>query len=164
MTTNNGNPVRTTQHPTLSPYLISKLFSLRFTSTPRGARLARRLVAVRLDEWGVPYGTRAHDAVTLVAAELAANAVRHGHVPGRDFQLLLRVTDGPPAVARVEVTDTRAERVPPRPGRLPGPDPGAEPAEGGRGLLLVDGLADRWGWCPRLGAPGKTVWAEITLA
>ncbi|MFB7516393.1 ATP-binding protein [Streptomyces sp. NPDC056144] len=165
MMNNNENPTLTTQHPIPSPYLISKLFSLRFTSTPRGARLARRLVAVRLDEWGIPYGTRAHDTVTLIAAELAANAVRHGHVAGRDFQLLLRVTDGPPAVVRVEVTDTRAERVPPRPGRVPGPgpDPGREPADGGRGLLLVEALADRWGWCPRLGAPGKTVWAEFTL-
>ncbi|WP_314613237.1 ATP-binding protein [Streptomyces stackebrandtii] len=97
-----------------------------------------------------------------IAAELAANAVRHGHVSGRDLQLLLRVTDGPPAVARVEVTDTRAKRVPPRPGRLP--TPGDALAEGGRGLVLVDGLADRWGWCPRLGAPGKTAWAEFTLA
>ncbi|MEU3689597.1 hypothetical protein [Streptomyces narbonensis] len=38
-----------------------------------------------------------------------------------------------------------------------------EPADGGRGLLLVDGLAERWGWCPRPGAPGKTVWAECAL-
>ncbi|WP_030690305.1 ATP-binding protein [Streptomyces globisporus] len=160
MTSNNDGPTGTTQHTCASPYLNSRIFTLRFTSTARGARLARRLVAVRLDEWGVPYGTEAHETVVLVAAELAANAVRHGHVPGRDFQLLLRVTDEARPVARIEVSDTRAERVPPRPGRLPEP----ELLEGGRGLLLVEALADRWGWCPRLRAPGKTVWAECALA
>ncbi|WP_328944287.1 ATP-binding protein [Streptomyces sp. NBC_00250] len=158
MTSNNLSPTVTTQLSTASPYLGSRVFALRFTSTARGARLARRLVAVRLDEWGVPYGTEAHETTVLVAAELATNAVRHGHVPGRDFRLSLRVAGG---VARVEVSDTRAERVPPRPGESPGPRP--ELADGGRGLLLVDALAERWGWCPRSGAPGKTVWAECAL-
>ncbi|MDV9191769.1 ATP-binding protein [Streptomyces sp. SR27] len=161
MTSNNLSPTDTTQLSGVSPYLERGLFSMRFTSTPRGARLARRLVAVRLDEWGVPYGTGAHETVVLVAAELATNAVRHGHVPGRDFRISLRVTEGTAPVARIEVSDTRAERVPPRPGTLPGPGP--ELTDGGRGLLLVDALADRWGWCPRAGAPGKTVWAECAL-
>ncbi|WP_395361001.1 ATP-binding protein [Streptomyces sp. YH02] len=163
MPSNNLSPTGITQLSCASPYLGTKAFALRFTSTPRGARLARRLVAVRLDEWGVPYGTGPHETVVVVASELATNAVRHGHVPGRDFHLSLRVTDEPP-VARIEVSDTRAERVPPRPGKLPGPGPGPELADGGRGLLLVEGLADRWGWCPRPGAPGKTVWAECALA
>ncbi|MFI5569909.1 hypothetical protein ACIA6T_21705 [Streptomyces sp. NPDC051740] len=42
---------------------------MRFTSTPRGARLARHLVAVRLDAWGIPYGTNDHDAIVLIVAE-----------------------------------------------------------------------------------------------
>ncbi|MEU7292422.1 ATP-binding protein [Streptomyces exfoliatus] len=161
MKSNNLSPTDPAQLGLHSPYLGSEVFTLRFTSTPRGARLARRLVGVRLDEWGVPYGTGPHETVVLVAAELAANAVRHGHVPGRDFRLLLRVTAAPSPLARVEVSDTRAERVPPRPGKLP--EPGDELANAGRGLLLVEGLAERWGWCPRLGAPGKTVWAECAL-
>ena len=33
-------------------------FSMRFTSTPRGARLARRLVSHRLDDWGHPVRRR----------------------------------------------------------------------------------------------------------
>ncbi|MYR56061.1 ATP-binding protein, partial [Streptomyces sp. SID625] len=57
---------------------------MRFTSTPRGARLARRLAAVRPHAWDIPYGTDAHDAIVRIVAEPAANAVRHGHVPGRD--------------------------------------------------------------------------------
>lgn len=136
-----------------------RTFQMRFTSTPRGARLARRLTAVRLDAWGVPYGTDDHDAVVLIVAELTANAVLHGNVPGRDFHLRLHLRTGPGSVTvRVEVTDTRGERVPPRPGD-PGP---AVPAvdETGRGLLLVAALAAHWGWHPRPDGPGKTVWAE----
>ncbi|OIJ67898.1 ATP-binding protein [Streptomyces mangrovisoli] len=130
-----------------------------FTSTPRGARLARRLAAVRLNAWGMPYGTDAHDSIVLIVAELTANAVRHGHVPGRDFRLRLHTApDG--RTVRVEVTDTRAERQPRRPRgpALPGGAAGEE--EAGRGLVLVSHLATRWGWHPRPDGPGKTVWAE----
>ncbi|MEZ7006587.1 ATP-binding protein [Streptomyces sp. AD55] len=134
-------------------------FGMRFTSTPRGARLARRLAAVRLEEWGVPYGTVPHDAVVLIVAELAANAVRHGCVPGRDFRLALEIPPGGRLV-RIEVTDARAERLPRRPGA---PGPAEEPVEGGRGLLIVAHLATRWGCDPRPGGPGKVVWAEYAL-
>ncbi|GAA2423739.1 hypothetical protein GCM10010421_07600 [Streptomyces glaucus] len=37
------------------------------------------------------------------------------------------------------------------------------PLTGGRGLLLVKALADRWGCAPRPDGPGKTVWAEYTV-
>ncbi|GLW48140.1 hypothetical protein Stsp02_38020 [Streptomyces sp. NBRC 14336] len=128
---------------------------MAFTSSPRGARLARRLVSHRLDAWGYPYGGRVNDTLTLIAGELTANAVRHGHVAGRDFHL--RLTRGTASV-RVEVTDTRTERVP----VLPEGDPPGD-TESGRGLLLVAGLATRWAVTPRTGAPGKTVWAELDL-
>ncbi|MEU6816060.1 ATP-binding protein [Streptomyces sp. NPDC046860] len=125
---------------------------MRFTSTARGARLARRLVAIRLHEYGVPYGTDAHDDIVLITAELAANAVRHGHVPGRDFHVRLSLTAPPSRTARIEVSDTKGERMPPRPG---------EPRAGGRGLVLVSGLAAAWDWHLRKEGPGKTVWAEV---
>ncbi|MFF5441971.1 ATP-binding protein [Streptomyces achromogenes] len=125
-------------------------FSMRFTSTPRGARLARRLVSQRLDEWGHPYDSPANESVTLIAAELASNAVRHGHVPGRDFLLRLTASDD---ALRLEVSDTRSERLPEV----------REPCgESGRGLMLVGALADKWGIAPR--QPGKTVWAEVWLS
>lgn len=130
------------------------VFAQRFSATRRGARLARRLAVHRLDLWGVPYGSPASDTIALVVAELAANAVLHGRVPGRDFELRLRVDHAAGAV-RVEVADTH-------PGR---PEPAhrhAAESEGGRGLLLVEALAVRWGVLERTG-PGKTVWAECAL-
>ncbi|MFI2432072.1 ATP-binding protein [Streptomyces sp. NPDC018960] len=120
---------------------------MQFTSTPRGARLARRLVSHRLDDWGHPYAAPANETVTLITAELTANAVRHGHVPGRDFHLRLTCTAD---VLRVEVSDTRTERRPAR-------------SASGRGLVIVDALADDWGVAPRHLAPGKTVWATLLL-
>ncbi|CAL9552426.1 hypothetical protein SUDANB58_04475 [Streptomyces sp. enrichment culture] len=163
MTTKPIDPAGTTQPATLRAFLEApppdRAFEMRFTSTPRGARLARRLTAVRLHAWGIPYGTGPHDAIVLITAELAANAVRHGHVPGRDFRLRLHAApDG--GTVRVEVTDTRAERRPRRPA-VPEDAAGAE--ETGRGLLLVSRLAARWDWHPRPDGPGKTVWAEYAL-
>ncbi|XHL93202.1 ATP-binding protein [Streptomyces niveus] len=128
---------------------------MRFTSTPRGARLARRLVSHRLDRWGFSYDGTVNETVTLIAAELIANAVRHGHVPGRDFGVRLTRTL---LCLRVEVTDTRTERLPVLSAEEPPGD-----AESGRGLLLVAGLSSRWGATPREAAPGKTVWAELRL-
>jgi hypothetical protein len=57
---------------------------------------------------------------------------------------------------RIEVTDTRGDHLPHT--ELPAPD-----AESGRGLVLVDALADRWGVAPGP-RPRKTVWAEIDLS
>ncbi|MFC9304185.1 ATP-binding protein [Streptomyces albidoflavus] len=149
-----SNPAITST-PT-QPAMLTHHFEMRFTSTPRGARLARRLCAERLHAWGIPYSTEAHDAVVLLVAELSANAVQHGRVPGRDFHVRLTVPAQPIAPVRIEVTDTRGERTPVPAPCLPGPD-----RTEGRGLLLVAALADRWGWGPRPdGAPGKIVWAE----
>jgi anti-sigma regulatory factor (Ser/Thr protein kinase) len=130
-------------------------FTMRFTSTPRGARLARRLVSHRLDDWGHPYTTPVNETLTLITAELSANAVRHGHVPGRDFHVRLILAED---VFRIEVTDTRAEKRP------PASPPATDPAsESGRGLQLVAALADDWGVTPRPTAPGKTVWATLRV-
>ncbi|MCF6524241.1 ATP-binding protein [Streptomyces sp. JJ36] len=130
-----------------------RTFVQRLSATRRGARLARLLAAHQLTEWGVPRGTAAHDAATLVVAELASNAVLHGRVPGRDFALRL-AHDADRGVLRVEVSDTH----PAPPVRLP---PASDAAHG-RGLLLVEALAVRWGVRERNG-PGKTVWAECPL-
>ncbi|MEY9992254.1 anti-sigma regulatory factor (Ser/Thr protein kinase) [Streptomyces sp. V4I8] len=123
-------------------------FSLKLSSTPRGARLARLLATEQLRSWGVPLDPAGH-----IVAELAANAALHGRIPGRDFLLLVYVVGD---TLRIEVTDTRADSLPHV--EQPAPD-----AESGRGLTIVDALADRWGVAPGL-PPRKTVWAEIALS
>jgi anti-sigma regulatory factor (Ser/Thr protein kinase) len=145
------------QRPPLPPATEQPVLTLRFTASPRGARLARRLASHQMDAWGWAYGTPVHDAVELVVAELAANAVTHGRVPGRDAEL--RLSREPEGRVRVEVSDTRGER---RPRTGPVGERTDGEADGGRGLLLVAALSVDWGVCERTGgAPGKTVWAVI---
>lgn len=52
---------------------------------------------------------------------------------------------------RVEVADASAR--PPKQRHAEGDD------TNGRGLELVDGLADRWGWMPE--GTGKQIWCEV---
>ncbi|MGW6707775.1 ATP-binding protein [Streptomyces sp. NPDC054956] len=119
------------------PQLVD--FHVQLSATPRGARLGRMLAVEQLRSWGLPLEVPAQ-----IIAELAANAVIHGRVPGRDFRLALTVT---PGTLLIEVTDTRGDRI-------------AEIRDAGRGLVLVEELADRWG--VREGpAPCKVVWAEV---
>ncbi|MFE9772251.1 ATP-binding protein [Streptomyces sp. NPDC005931] len=126
----------------------------RLSPTPRGARLARRLTAHQLDAWGFPHGSEPNDTAQHVVGELAANAVTHGRVPGRDFEIRLRLLL-PDATLRIEVSDARGDRLP-----VPG-DVGDTYGEGGRGLRLVAALSRAWGVADR--DVGKTVWAELTL-
>ncbi|MGW1140455.1 ATP-binding protein [Streptomyces zhihengii] len=131
-------------------------FAAMFGATRRGARLARRVAVRHLAAWGHHPGTDLSETVALLVAELAGNAVRHGRVPGRDFRLALRL-DRARALVRVEVADACA-LLPPAVRPVP-----ADDDESGRGLLLVDALADRWGAEPR-DPVGKTVWAEVSAA
>lgn len=133
-----------------------RLFAMQFTSSPRGARLARQLTVRRMAEWGYPPPSDASGTVSLLVAELAANAVRHGGVPGRDFHLRVAL-DVPTRLIRIEVADASA--LQPRFGSetVAGPED-----ESGRGLLLVAVLAARWGMTPRT-PRGKSVWAEVVV-
>jgi hypothetical protein len=119
-------------------------FTVRLSSTRRGARLARRLTAERLAAWGIPYDSEASHAAVAVTADLAANASTHGRLPGG---------------VRIEVTDTRPERLPKAAATPISPE--ALEAETDRGLLLVAAYAHAWG-CQTRDAHTKTVWAEIT--
>ncbi|MGA5872339.1 ATP-binding protein [Streptomyces cinereoruber] len=131
-----------------------RVFAQRFSSTPRGARLARRLAVLQLDCWGVPYDSETSETAALLVAELAANAVTHGRVPGRDCELMLSYAPG--QVLRIDVSDTRGER-------RPAPAEQGSLDEGGRGLLLVGALASRWSVLDRVPV-GKTVRAELDLS
>jgi anti-sigma regulatory factor (Ser/Thr protein kinase) len=129
-------------------------FTIRLSATERGARLARRLAVQQLAAWGVPYDGEVSHTVAVVTAELAANAVTHGRLPGRDFRFsLLRL----PGHVRVEVTDARPERLPPT---APAAEARSLEADSGRGLLLVSAYAEGWG-CEVRDTFTKTVWAEI---
>ncbi|MEV4877580.1 ATP-binding protein [Streptomyces cyaneofuscatus] len=136
-----------TQHPS-----TEQAFTVLLSPTRRGARLARLLTVAHLGAWGLPSESAAH-----IVAELAANASVHGRVQGRDFQLSLAVSG---QRLRIEVTDTRGDSVPPGPGAVKAPED--DYAENGRGLLIVEALADHWGIVPGP-VPRKTVWAEIDL-
>lgn len=127
----------------------------QFASSPRGARHARRLAVRRMEEWGYPPASDVSCTVALVVAELTANAVQHGRVPGRDFGLRLAL-DEVSDLIRIEVADAAAAKRPPVAPPSSYPD-----GESGRGLLLVDVLAERWGSTPRHPV-GKTVWAEVS--
>lgn len=134
--------------------ISTRQFTQLFSATPRGARLARLLAVQQLEEWGWPSGCAVSESAALVVAELAANAVTHGHVQGRGFRLTMRVEA--PDILRIEVVDSRGDRRPLARRAASSTD------EAGRGLLIVDALAMRWGcgpWAPS----GKVVWADVAL-
>ncbi|MEU6846675.1 ATP-binding protein [Streptomyces sp. NPDC046716] len=126
---------------------MNQRFTVLLSPTPRAARLARLLATEQLRSWGHPFLL---DEAAHIVAELAANAVTHARVPGRDFRLGLCVTGD---ALRIEVTDARGDRM---------PQVGPAEAESGRGLILVEALADRWG-VDEGPLPRKTVWAELDL-
>jgi serine/threonine-protein kinase RsbW len=88
--------------------------------------------------------------ITLLASELIANAVLHGPADG----VVVVRTGVTGAMLRVEVDD-QAAALP----RVRQPDPHEL---GGRGMLLVDTYAARWG-CDLRSPVGKTVWFESEM-
>jgi hypothetical protein len=111
----------------------------RFVPALAAVSDARHFVGDEMARWGYD-----GSVAGLVIDELAANAVQHAHTP---FQVTVWVED----VLAVEVTD----------GSLDPPvmkDAGPESVTG-RGLYLVDALANAWGVRPT--GVGKTVWALL---
>ncbi|MFE2065798.1 SpoIIE family protein phosphatase [Streptomyces sp. NPDC059467] len=113
------------------------------SSDPALVADARAQVLARLDAWHLP---DVAFAAELVVSELVTNAIRYGQPPIRlrlirGAALICEVSDGSgtaPHLRRARTYD-----------------------EGGRGLLLVAQLAQRWG--TRHHAGGKTIWAEFEL-
>jgi GAF domain-containing protein/anti-sigma regulatory factor (Ser/Thr protein kinase) len=87
------------------------------------------------------------DVALLLLTELVGNTARHA-APG---EITVRVLLAG-ALLRVEVADSSSRQP-----RLPTSTPWEQ--ESGRGLLLVEALADRWGSTPVQG--GKAVWFEL---
>ncbi|KNB52211.1 SpoIIE family protein phosphatase [Streptomyces caatingaensis] len=114
---------------------------------PEALSAARHMIRTAVRAWGARDRS---DDIELVADELATNALLH--TDGAAV-VTIRMLAGPERRLRVEVED-RSSALPRR--REPG-----ESGVSGRGLLLVDRLADVWGVEPRGG--GKSVWCEFVL-
>jgi anti-sigma regulatory factor (Ser/Thr protein kinase) len=123
------------------------------TDGPRSSSVARLLTRNTLGAWG--WTALAEDAEAIVG-ELVANAVTHGVIPEHDRKAapetlglrLLRRT----STVMCAVLD---------PGDgLPVVRPPGDGDTAGRGLRIVDGLSDVWGWSPLAGR-GKAVWAIL---
>ncbi|MFF5496810.1 ATP-binding protein [Streptomyces aquilus] len=103
----------------------------------------RRQLRELLRQWGRPGRS---EIAELLTSELVTNALVH-----TDHDAVLTATVGPRGL-RVEVRDFVARR--PRP-CVPNADDGTH----GRGLVLVQSLADAWG--VRAHGVGKAVWFEL---
>ncbi|KUL30102.1 ATP-binding protein [Streptomyces regalis] len=135
------------------------VYALRLPHDPRAARVARMTVQAALNGHG-----RAEmlDVVELLTSELVTNAYRHTKGPAS-----LRLTALSDGRLRVGVWDTSSHIPAPfdkPPGNLVLPAPAD--AVSGRGLLLIQEYADRWGGWP-LGdglldrGAGKLLWFEV---
>ena len=90
------------------------------------------------------------DRVALLVSELATNAIRHG---GTDFTV--RVDQTPDEIA-VQIADAGEGTPILRQ---------AQPRDAsGRGLQIVEALADSWGVRPEPSGSGKTVWFTLSLS
>ncbi|MFJ8213358.1 SpoIIE family protein phosphatase [Streptomyces sp. NPDC096033] len=114
---------------------------------PEALVAARHMIGTAVRAWGAR--SRA-DEIELVADELIVNALMHTDGPAI---VTLRVLSGPQRRLRVEVED--------RSSALPRRREAGEAGVSGRGLMLVDRLADVWGVEPR--GSGKCVWCEFTV-
>lgn len=121
-----------------------------YRRTPRSVPMARDFGRKTLERWGLT--DRAEDML-LCVSELATNALLHGVPVGRGFLLHMWLLED--HVVRLEMHDSGDGRP------VASPTTPVEEARG-RGLLLVDALADSWGVGER--DPGKVVWCEFKCA
>jgi anti-sigma regulatory factor (Ser/Thr protein kinase) len=105
---------------------------------------ARRLVRAALAT--LPRETT--DLAELLTSELVTNAIRHG---SGQVMLSLNCGDGVLAIS-VSDDDPRMPFVQPEDELL---------ALGGRGVRMVQRLAQEWGVTPREAGPGKVVWFRL---
>ena len=113
-----------------------------FPADPTSAWKARRFLAETLRGWQCEHLV---DVATLLVSELVANAILHA---GTTLEVAARIT---PDRVRIEVYDDNP--------RLPVRKHYSTLSGTGRGLLLVEKLAEDWGW--EAASPGKRVWFEL---
>ncbi|MGQ4516613.1 ATP-binding protein [Streptomyces sp. DW26H14] len=128
------------------PRTQHQYFDARRTSVA----LARQFVISTLSLWGIN-GEPAED-VRLCASELVSNALAHGTCAGHGFLVRLS-SDGD--YLRLEVHDSRDAAE-----RRPRVCHAADTDTGGRGMTIVEALADDWGVDDR-DPFGKIVWSRF---
>ncbi|MFC7915139.1 SpoIIE family protein phosphatase [Streptomyces sp. NPDC057386] len=122
-----------------------RVASWELESDPAIVSRARRVASEQLTRWGLD---DAAFVTEMVVSELVTNAIRYGRPP-----LRLRL---------IHQNDTLVSEVYDSSGTTPHMRRARIFDEGGRGLLLVAQLADRWG--TRHDRVGKAVWAEQSLS
>ncbi|MFF8768675.1 ATP-binding protein [Kitasatospora sp. NPDC015120] len=129
-----------------------RTFAARLDSRTSSTPIARQLLRAYLS--ALPTGDRYSDVAELLLGELFANAVQHSHAPGdRLIEVRFALIN---SRLRLEVHDAGSNR--------PALRATTTDDEHGRGLLLINELAERWGCCPRAGGVGKFVWALVAPA
>ncbi|WP_411144907.1 ATP-binding protein [Streptomyces sp. x-80] len=139
---------------------LPPISELTLAATPNAVAWARRHTVDVLQRWRFP--SDGIEVARLVISELATNAIRHAQSAGAteptdsgsmglgiivlglwptDDGIILAVSDPDP--------------------RPPTPRPHDASATEGRGLVLIQAMADRWGYSPAQIPPGKIVWAEV---
>ena len=117
--------------------------SILLRSDPTSAYAARNFVADTLEAWGV--GLYVMETAVLLASELVANAIVHARTP------IVVGIDSTNDHLKIAVKDNSAQ--------LPTRRLCADELARGRGLQLVDVMANRWG--SSHDGCGKTVWLEL---
>ncbi|MEU3567537.1 ATP-binding protein [Kitasatospora sp. NPDC036755] len=126
-----------------------RAFVARLDARTESTPLARYLLRAYLS--GLPAGDRYSDTAELLLGELFANAVQHSDAPDdRHIEIRFALSG---SRLRLEVHDAGTGRP-----YLHTPNPDDEH---GRGLFLVNELAERWGSASRPGGIGKVVWALV---
>ncbi|MFJ2219514.1 ATP-binding protein [Streptomyces anulatus] len=125
--------------------VVRKAWEMPFQAEPAELAGLRSAVGSRLDHWGL---AGIVPEAQLCASELAANVIKH---VGCGTRACLAVSMSGSRL-RIEVSDPDVRSVPVL-------VTGADGEEHGRGLVLVDALADRWGVAFR--ATSKVTWCEL---
>lgn len=127
---------------------VGERVSAKLALTKTAPRQARRILDAALAEWGL--GALA-DAADLITSELVTNAHMHGGEPAFFNAYTDRTADG--GLLFLEVEDAGDD--------MPEERAADDDAEAGRGLQIVDALAEDWGTEPI--GHGKRVWASLSL-